>query len=67
MLSRLLVEVQAAVLDRQFLDLVSHFNDGVIAPEVGVGGRDVAKAFLVSAVVVMVHEGFYFAIERRSK
>jgi hypothetical protein len=67
MLSSLLVEVQAAVLYRQFPDLVSHFNDGGIAPEVGVGGRDVAKAFLVSAVVVMVHEDFYFAIERRSK
>ena len=57
MLSRLLVVVQAAVLDCQFLDLFPPFNDGGIAPEVGVGGRDVAKALVVAMVVVMIDEG----------
>ncbi len=44
MLSRLALMVQAAILDGQFLDPFPPFNDGGIAPEVGVGGRDVAEA-----------------------
>ena len=36
--------VQAAVLDGQFFDPVSPFDDGGVAAEVGVGGRDVAEA-----------------------
>ena len=42
--------VQAALLDGHFLDLFSPFNDGCVAPKVGVGGCDVAKALVVAVV-----------------
>ena len=57
MLRRLALMVQAAILDGQFLDLFSPFNDGCVAPKVGVGGCDVAKALVVAVVVVMIDEG----------
>jgi hypothetical protein len=63
MLSRFALMVQAAVLDFQFFDLFSPFNDGRITPEVGVCGRHVAEALVVSAIVVMVQEGFNLAFE----
>ena len=44
--------VQAAVLDRQFFDPFSPFDDGGVAAEVGVGGRNVAEALVVAVVVV---------------
>ena len=56
MLRRLALMVQAAILDGQFLDLFSPFNDGCVAPKVGVGGCDVAKALVVAVVVVMIDE-----------
>ena len=37
MLSRLTLMVQAAVMDGQFLDLLPPFDNGGVAPEVGVG------------------------------
>ena len=49
--------VQAAVLDSQFLDLFSPFDDGGVTPEVSVGGCDVANALMVTLVVVMFDEG----------
>ena len=49
--------VQAAVLDCQFFDLLPPFNDGGIAPEVGICARDVAGALVVAVVVVMIDEG----------
>ncbi len=48
---------QAAVSDSEFLDLLPPFDDGPAAPEVDVGGREIAEAFMVSAVVVMLDEG----------
>ena len=48
--------VQAAVLDGQFLDPVSPFNDGCVAAEVGVGGRNVTEALVVAMVVVVIDE-----------
>ena len=48
--------VQAAVLDGQFLDLFSPFNDGCVTPEVGIGGRHIADAFVVAVVVIMIDE-----------
>ena len=57
MLSRLLLMVQAAVLDSQFLDPVPAFNDGGIAPEVGIGGGYIGEALVVAAVVVVIDEG----------
>lgn len=49
--------VQAAVLDCQFLDLFSPFDDRSVTPEVGVSGCDVANALVVALVVVMIDEG----------
>ena len=57
MLSRLLLMVQAAVLDGAFFDPVSPFDDGGVAPEVGIGGRYVAEAFMIALVVAMLDEG----------
>ena len=37
-------------------DLLPPFDDGPVPPEVDVGGREVAEAFMVSAVVVMLYE-----------
>jgi len=42
MLCRFLLMVQAAVLDGQFLDLFSPFDDRGVTPEVGVSGCDVS-------------------------
>ena len=49
--------VQAAVLDSQFLDFFSPFDDRGVTPEVGVSGCDVADALVVTLVVVMIDEG----------
>jgi hypothetical protein len=49
MLSRLSVMFQAAVLDGQFFDLFSPFDDGGVAAEVGIGGRDVAEEVAITA------------------
>ncbi len=57
MLSRLALMVQAAVLDGQFLDLLSPFNDGCLTSEVGVCRRDVVQAFVVAMVVIVIDEG----------
>ena len=46
--------VQAAVLDGQFLDLFSPFNDGCVTLEVGIAGRHIADALVVAVVVAMV-------------
>jgi len=37
MLSRMVLMVQAAFLDSQFLNLFSAFNDSSVTPEVGIG------------------------------
>ena len=49
--------VQAALLDGQFLDFLSPFDDRGVTPEVGVSGCDVANALMVTLVVVMIDEG----------
>jgi len=56
MLSRLALMVQAAVLDSQFLDPFSPFNDGGVSAEVGIGGGDVAEALVVAVVVIVIDE-----------
>ena len=63
MLSRLALMVQAAVLDGQFFDPVSPFDDGGVAAEVGVGGRDVAEALVVAVVVIVIDESTDLAFE----
>ena len=66
MLSRLSLMVQAAVLDGQFLDHFSPFDDGCVAPEVDVCRRDVGEALVVAMVIVMIDEGadLHFQIAR---
>ena len=54
--SRLALMVQAAVMEGQFLDLVSPFDDGGVAAEAGIGGRDVAEALVVAVVVIVIDE-----------
>jgi len=48
--------VQAAVLDGEFLDPFSPFDDGRGASEVSIGGRDVAESFVTALVVVVLNE-----------
>ena len=48
---------QAAVLNGQFFDLFSPFDDGGVTPEVGVGGCDVSDTLVVTLVVIVTNEG----------
>ena len=56
MLSRLALMVQAAVLAGQYFDPVPPFDDGDVAAEVGVDGRDVAEALVLAVVVIVLDE-----------
>ena len=56
MLSRVLLMEQASFLDSAVFDFGSPFDDGCVAPEVGIGGRDVVEALVVAVVVVMIDE-----------
>ena len=56
MLSRVLLMEQASFLDSAFFGFGSPFADGCVAPEVGIGGRDVVEALVVAVVVVMIDE-----------
>ena len=56
MLSRVLLMEQASFLDSAFFDFGSPFDDGCIAPEVGISGRDVIDALVVAVIVVVVDE-----------
>lgn len=49
--------VQAAAFDGEFLDPFSPFYDGRGTAEVGVSRRDVADAFVIALVVVVLDEG----------
>src|SRR6056297_2896918 len=56
--------VAQAPLDHGFsFDLLSLFQDLLSAPEVNVGGRQVAKALVVAQVVVIFDEGADLALE----
>ena len=65
MLSRLALMVQATVLDGQFLDFFSPFDDGGVASKVGVSWCDVSDALVVAVVVVMIDEGADLGFEDR--
>ena len=64
MLSRLALKIQAAVLDSQFFDLLSPFDDDGMVPKVGTGWRNVANALVVPIVIVMIDKcaGLVFEI-----
>ena len=54
MLSRLALKIQAAVLNSQFFDPMSPFDDDVLATEVGTSWRNVANAQALAIVIVMI-------------
>jgi hypothetical protein len=56
MLSRFALMVQGAVLEGHFFDPVPPFDNGGVAAEVSVGGRDVGEALVVAAVVIVIDE-----------
>ncbi len=56
MLSGLPLMIQTAVVDGEFLYPFSPFDDGCGAPEVDVGRRDVAEAFVAALVVILLDE-----------
>ena len=64
MLSRLALKIQATVLNSQFFDLLSPFDDDGMAATVNIGWRDVANAFVVAIIVLMIDEctGLVFEI-----
>lgn len=49
--------LQAAALDRHFLDLFPFSDDGFVTSKIDVSGCDVAQALVVALVVVIVDEG----------
>jgi hypothetical protein len=53
MLSRIPVVEQVAVPDGEFFDFFPPFDDDPVAPDVDVGGGEVAETFMVSVVVVV--------------
>ena len=52
MLSRVWLMEQASFLDGTFFDIGFPSDGGCVAPEVGIGGRDVVEALVVAVVVV---------------
>ena len=57
MLCRLEAMGQAAFADGYFLDPFASVDDGPVTQEVDVGECEVAKAFVISAMVVALDEG----------
>ena len=49
--------LQASVFDGLPFDPFALLDDGVCPAEVGVGGRHIAEAFVISAVIIVVDEG----------
>jgi hypothetical protein len=63
MLGGLPLMVQVVVFDGEFLDLFSAFYNGRGATEVNVGERNLADAFVVALVVVVLDEGSNLVFE----
>jgi hypothetical protein len=55
--------LQTALLDYQFLGLLSFPDDGFVAREVDVGGSDVSDALVISLVAVVIDESPDLAFE----
>jgi len=49
--------LQAPMFDSLLFDLLPFDQNGLAAPEVDVGGREVAQALVVTAVIVVFDEG----------
>jgi hypothetical protein len=63
MLSGHSLVTQAPVLDSSFLDFCPPFQDGGAAAVIDIGGRQIADAFMISAVVVMVDKALDFGFQ----
>jgi hypothetical protein len=55
--------LQAPMFDGLSLDPFSLFDDGAGPAEVGVSGRHVAQAFVVTSVIVVFDEGLDLGLE----
>ncbi len=55
--------LQAPMFDRLLFDLLPFDQNGLAAPEVDVGGREVAQALVVTAVIVVLDEGLDLSFE----
>ena len=55
--------LQAPVLDGLSFDLFPFQQDGVAAPEIDIGGREVIQALVVAPVVVVLDEGVELGFE----
>ena len=63
MLCGLALVAQAAVSDSHFLDVFSPFDNGVVTSEVDICRCQIAKALVVSAVIVVIDESTNLAFE----
>lgn len=56
--------LQLALVDRLSLDPFSLQQDCLAVPEIGIGGRELAVAFLIKAMIVVADEvvGLHFKI-----
>ena len=45
------------MVDGEFLDPCSPFNDGRGATEAGIGRREIAEAFVIALVILVLDEG----------
>ena len=55
--------MQAPVFDDFSFDPFSLQQDGLTPPELDIGGRELAQALVVEAVIVVLDEGFYPSLE----
>jgi len=55
--------MQASRFERLSFDPFPLFQNGLVAAEVDVGGCDVAQAFVVAVVVVVIDEGFDLSLK----
>ena len=55
--------LQAAALDRHFLDLFPFSDDGFVTSKIDVSGCDVAQALVVALMVVVLGEGLDLLFE----
>ena len=55
--------LRAPLLDGPSFDPFSFQQDGLPSPEVDIGGREVAQALVITAVIVVLDEGLDLSLE----
>ena len=55
--------LQAPMFDSLLFDLLPFDQNSLAAPEVDVGGREVAQALVVTAVIIVLDEGLDLSLE----